>query len=66
MTRCNYCKREARIVIKWQSWISKMGHRRALTVSAAACPEHEACVNFVENRRLHPNALVQINPAVKP
>ena len=44
--RCNYCAAPAVVSITWQSWYSKMGSRRALTMHARACAEHQGCVNF--------------------
>lgn len=65
MQRCNYCRREARTVIAWTSSVPCRGSRRALTIRAAACPDHEGCVNFVDTKRLHPEATVSVNPLVR-
>ena len=68
MTLCNYCGRAARTVLRWRSRVRRRGGEgwRTLHVQAAACPEHEGCANFVAAHRLHPDALVQVNPAVRP
>lgn len=60
MVRCNYCNREARTILRWNSWIVKRGHRQRIATTRAACRLHESCVNFVENMRLRTNATVEV------
>ena len=58
MKRCNYCQKPAANEFSWQSWYSRQGSRRAMTIYARSCDEHLGCVNWESLRALHPEALV--------
>jgi len=55
MTRlCNYCNCEADVVLQWTD--RKSPRHKPVTITIAACAEHEQSVNYRSNRELHPGA----------